>query len=361
MRLRIRGRERRPAAASAAGPRLRIAYVADPASPNSWYRAIGPLFELARRGHDIRQVVLRDGTFRVDLLDGCQILHIHRQHGETTRQLVKRAKRAGVAVVWDNDDDLSSVPKSDPAYRRHGGVRGARAIAAIKQVVAAADLVTTPSTRLVELFRSYGGRRVELVENYADDDLPLARRRRGSNGGETVTVGWVAGSEHRIDVRQLPIRAALEQLLRRHRHVRVVTIGVGLDIRDDRYRHISHVPFAQLGGETTAFDVGIAPIADIPFNHARSNVKLKEYAAAGVPWLASPVGPYVGMGEAQGGRLVADDEWLAALDQLVSDTRLRRSLAERAQAWGLEQTLTPNLGEWERRFQELAAQPQRSA
>ncbi|MCX6521415.1 MAG: hypothetical protein NTZ21_12190, partial [Actinobacteria bacterium] len=28
------------------------------------------------------------------------------------------------------------------------------------------------------------------------------------------------------------------------------------------------------------------------------------HAAAGTPWLASPIGPYAGMGEAQGGRLV---------------------------------------------------------
>ena len=40
-------------------------------------------------------------------------------------------------------------------------------------------------------------------------------------------------------------------------------------------------------------------------NRARSNIKLKEYAAAGACWLASPIGPYVGLGEKQGGRLVA--------------------------------------------------------
>ena len=56
------------------------------------------------------------------------------------------------------------------------------------------------------------------------------------------------------------------------------------------------------GAAEREFDVGLAPLADTAFNRARSNVKLKEYAAAGAMWLASPVGPYVGMGETEGGR-----------------------------------------------------------
>jgi glycosyltransferase involved in cell wall biosynthesis len=91
----------------------------------------------------------------------------------------------------------------------------------------------------------------------------------------------------------------------------------------------------------------IAPLADIPFNRTRSNVKLKEYASAGTPWLASPVGPYAGMGEQQGGRLVADDGWFAALDDLIGHRFARRRLGRKARAWAKTQTIDQAVARWE--------------
>jgi len=90
-----------------------------------------------------------------------------------------------------------------------------------------------------------------------------------------------------------------------------------------------------------------APIADIPFNRARSNIKVKEYAALGRPWLASPVGPYASLGEKQGGRLVADDGWAAALGRLVEKPRERRKLARQARKWGRTQSVSANANLWE--------------
>jgi len=105
----------------------------------------------------------------------------------------------------------------------------------------------------------------------------------------------------------------------------------------------------------TEWDVGLAVIADIPFNRARSNVKLKEYAALGLPWLASPIGPYAGTGEKQGGRLVPDDGWYDALERLVLKPRERRKLAKRAAKWGREQTIGANVAVWEKALEGAVA------
>src|SRR6185436_11256086 len=115
--------------------------------------------------------------------------------------------------------------------------------------------------------------------------------------------------------------------------------------------------YQQLAHYVGTFDIGIAPIADVPFNRAKSNVKVKEYAAMAVPWLASPIGPYDGLGEKQGGRLVPDDRWDEELDRLVRDERARRKLAKRGARWADGQRLRRNLGRWEdalRRARELA-------
>ena len=113
-----------------------------------------------------------------------------------------------------------------------------------------------------------------------------------------------------------------------------MSVGVDLGVRSDRYIHRPFVPFPELPDAIAQFDLAIAPIADVSFNRVRSNIKVKEYAAGGVPWLASPIGPYKDLGEQQGGRLVVDYGWAEALTDLVTDHAARASLAERSAAWG---------------------------
>jgi glycosyltransferase involved in cell wall biosynthesis len=323
---------------------MRIAFLANPESPNGWYRGIGPMLALARRGHEIRQAELLREQLRPELIRGCDVVHIHRRHDEDVLKIARYAKEAGIAVVWDNDDDETAVPKGHPAYRDYGGAAGQRVKAAVRKLVQLADLVTTPSPLLAEQFAELGAAHVQLIENYVRDELIDARAR---SNGDQVVIGWLAGTEHFMDIERVPIRAALARLLDAHANVRVVSIGAGLGLGVERYEHVVGVPFFELPERLTEFDVGLAVIADIPFNRARSNVKLKEYAALGIPWLASPIGPYAGMGEQQGGRLVPDDGWYDALERVVLKARERRKLAKRAAKWGRMQTIGANAGVWE--------------
>ena len=83
-------------------------------------------------------------------------------------------------------------------------------------------------------------------------------------------------------------------------------------------------------------------------------MKLKEYAAAGLAWLASPVGPYAGMGEQQGGRLVPDDGWDVALERLVARRPARRKLAKRGAKWVKGEGVEAHAGEWEAALRDAA-------
>ena len=124
---------------------------------------------------------------------------------------------------------------------------------------------------------------------------------------------------------------------------------IGPDLRLDDHRDVHHglVPVDQLIGVESEFDIGLAPLTPSPFGLARSNVKVKEYAAAGATWLASPVGPFAGMGEEQGGQLVADDEWYDALEALILDHVRRGELMERARAWAKSQSVEHAAGTWD--------------
>jgi glycosyltransferase involved in cell wall biosynthesis len=327
---------------------MRIAYLADPTTGNGYYRGTGPMTALARRGHEVRRLSPDTKDPPVGAVHGVDVLLVHRYMEPWTLRLVEVAKESGAAVVWDNDDDMGSIPKGTPTYRVHGGRRWEQRLAGMRRIFRHADLVTAPSSGLARRLGELGAPHATVIENYVPDRF-LAATKRPHAG---VEIGWIAGLEHRLDVDRLPIRAALQRLLDERAEVHVTTFGLGLGLRSDRYRHLDVVPLMELAQQAAAFDVGIAPLADIDFNRARSSIKLKEYAAAGVPWLASPIGPYAGLGEKQGGRLVADDDWHAALSRLVERARERRKLAKRAAKWAAGETLGKNAVRWETRFAE---------
>ena len=141
-------------------------------------------------------------------------------------------------------------------------------------------------------------------------------------------------------------------MLEAHPDVRVVTINVDLGIDHERYRREDPVPFERLTQRLADFDVGLAPLADIPFNHGRSNVKAREYAAAGVPWLASPVGPYEELGEEEGGQPGRGRRVVRRARRADPRHEGRARQAQRARAWAERETLGSMAGIWEQVFQE---------
>ncbi len=337
---------------------MRIAYLADPRTGNGFYRGIGPMTALAQvRGHQVTPVSINDGSPSLAAVRHVDVLHIHRYGEPGAVGLAREAKAHGAAVVWDNDDDIGSVPKGTPGYRRQGGMQWERRLAGMRKIFQVADLVTTPSSALAERLREYGAQHAEVVENHVPDQF--VQRSRPPREG--VTIGWIAGLEHQLDVEQIPIRAVLQRLLDERPEVRVVSFGLGLGLRGERYRHVDVVALMELTRAAAVFDIGIAPLSDIAMNRARSNVKLKEYAAAGACWLASPIGPYAGHGEKQGGRLVPDDGWHDALARLIDKPRERAKLTKRAGKWVAGETLTKHTGDWEARFEEAIARARTTA
>jgi glycosyltransferase involved in cell wall biosynthesis len=323
---------------------VRIGTLYDATLPNSRYRCIIPLRALAERGHEI--VWPAPGRRTNDFM-GCDVVHVHREHGPAIESLVAELRRRRVAVTYDNDDDLGAIPRDSPSYQRLGGLRGHRDFAATVRVARRAAVVTTPSPILAERYREHGADQVEVIENYLPPEF--ADQPRRSHAG--LVIGWIAGLEHAVDAARLGLTDVLGGVLQAHRGLRVAVIGLDLGLDHDRYFHLERTDFAALLHTAAGFDIGIAPLADTPFNRARSNVKVKEYAALGIPWLASPVGPYLGLDSEQGGQLVADGDWEQALETLIRHPLRRRRLAQRARAWAAGQTIETAVPRWEGVFE----------
>jgi len=328
---------------------VHIRYATDPTQVNSNYRAYQPMEAIARKGHEVSYNG-QGPAFTAELATA-DVVHVHRFLGGDAQSAVEALRARGVGLVWDNDDDIANLPKSNPLYSKFGGASRAGLVRVLQAMLRTVDVVTTPSSVLADRFRAAGAHDVRVIENYLPDSFPGAKAPKRPG----VNVVWLAALEHQVDYQQLRLRDTLLRLLDAHGDLRIISIGLGLGLSSDRYEHLPHVDFLSLPRELARADVGIAPLADMPWNQAKSNVKLKEYGAAGLPWLASPVGPYLGLGEREGGALVPEDAWYEALDRLIADARTRKKLAKRAAKWAKGQTISKHVGEWEAVYRDAQA------
>ncbi len=323
---------------------MRIAFISNPEAPGGWYRAVGPLFALGERGHDICQMWRPRVGIRGELATGHDVLFVYRAHEDEVLQIARAAKQQGMTLIYDNDDDMRAVPRNTKAALDYKGFAGDRALRQIKRLVQMADLSIASSPLVAARFREYGAQHVQVIENYCPD---AALDASAPPNGATLVAGWLAGNEHHVDIERLPLREQFERALDANPQLVIESVGCHVGVRHERYRCDPHVDFFVLPPKLAQFDIGLAPIADIPFNHARSSIKVKEYAILGRPWLASPVGPYATLGEREGGRLVPDDGWAEALGRLVEKPRERRKLAKHARKWGRAQAISANIELWE--------------
>lgn len=309
--------------------------------PSSGYRAVHPIAELARRGNFVARYEI-DGPPAGDaeiaaIVDQFEVAFFGRCECQPDAvQAAQRLAAAGMPLVWDCDNALV-----EPERR-----------ADFDAMVGCVDVVTTTTDLLAERYRELGAPSVVSIPNYLTrSSLRFPRRRH-----EGVVLGYTGWRDHQDDWDRLGLRDVVEDLLDVYDDLRIESAGpVDLGLPEDRCHSYGALGFDQLPQAIAGFDLAVAPLAAGPASEARSDIKLKEYAIVGVPWLASDYGPYAGYGEEQGGRLVADDDWFDALNGLLRDGKAQRKLAKRGHKWAKELTLERHASLWLDALQQAVA------
>jgi hypothetical protein len=329
---------------------MRLGFIIERDVVNSIYRVLNPMKALSERGHEVLWPSERLEDVPLRELARCDLVHCFRRADRLGD--LEQLARLGVAVSYDNDDDFSVSEmgvRDDKlitglAARKHNA-RGSKAIV---RAIRLADLTTTPSRVLADRYEAAGASRVAVIENHLDKNMFGFGYRSKHDG---VVVAWVAALEHSVDLPRLDVVGQLEQLLESHPDLRVVSVGLRLPLRTDRYDHVHDVKHNDLLRFVSGIDIGIAPLADTAFNRGRSNVKLKEYSSGGAAWMASPVGPYKELGAREGGVLIEDERWFEALDRMIRSDFTRKRFSRKALRWARSQTIDRFASTWEREFE----------
>jgi glycosyltransferase involved in cell wall biosynthesis len=199
----------------------------------------------------------------------------------------------------------------------------------IDRVMRGATIVVAGNDYLAARAREAGARRIEVIPTVIDlARYPPAQGATRDDG--TLTVGWIGQplNAHYLAT----IEPALRRIASRQRiKLRVVGAPVppqwnGLPAESRPWSEATEID------EIGAFDVGIMPLPDTPWERGKCAYKLIQVMAAGKPVVASPVGANceVVRHGANGYLAGTTEEWANALSQLATDRDTRRHMGEAA-------------------------------
>lgn len=322
-----------------------------------YYRMIWPAQILKNAGHDVVVVSpkMRNSSLQgaldssgnlidirqppdADVMVMQRITHKHLVSG------IKLLRDKGVTVVVDMDDDLSAIHPANPAFIAMHPNYGAQKDHSWQNAQIACDnasLVTVSTDALLSRYARHG-RGIVLRNCVPERYLSIPHE-------DSTVIGW-GGSVHSHPDDLQTVGAGAAQVMN-EASFRVVGPGdrvqqiLGLSNTPDitgvcDIHEQWPVTLAKLG-------IGIAPLADTRFNSAKSWLKPLEYAALGVPWVASPRVEYrrlhdLGMG------YLADRprQWSSQLRKLVRDKALREYMSAKGREIASAMTIEANAWRW---------------
>lgn len=310
----------------------------DPLQPNgcAWYRCKLPSDELNKRGwftavgfpafNPTRGfgMLLDDGRSA----HGWDIIVLKLLMQQQILDSIPLAQAMGQKIIVDIDDWFDGLSKSNRAFKAtdpNENPASNREIYA--KIIMSADAVITSTPFL---FDYYGERRhnVFLIRNGIDE---WRWRKKPFKYNKKTRVGWVGATHWRSN--------DLEQL--------APFLGKYIEKNNILFHHSGHNDSAPLAHELLGvkgcfsrvtpmvpilsypflfnnIDIGIVPLNNIQFNHAKSFIKGLEYVAAGVPFISSYSPEYEYLTDSGIGRVAySKEEWIYHLDELM-DVRKRK-------------------------------------
>lgn len=257
----------------------------------------------------------------------------------------------GKAVVVELDDWYHGMHPSNPAVESLRKRKHIDSLEALTRGIYKADLVTVSTPRLGELYGRMNPN-VAVLPNYLrwanwTDVTPAFEQDR------RVRVGWQGTMKWRGDDLSV-LRGLIRPFLERNPHVDFVSVGDKtsvvhdyLDIPLDRRLQVQGNIFPRHTRPTATIDIGLVPLSFTEFNECKSCLKGMEYAACGIPCVASKTVPYRDwVDEGVNGFLARKPkDWLRHLELLVNDDDLRRQMGRNA--FQKVQSFTFESGRWQ--------------
>ncbi|HEY2833423.1 MAG TPA: methyltransferase domain-containing protein [Sporichthyaceae bacterium] len=278
-----------------------------------------------------------------EVLRGLDVLLVQqRMLGADAEPLLAAVRATGTRLVVDIDDDLID-PEAQP--RTNLDPRDfLRLTVELGTRLRSADTVLVSTPALAERLAPWCGARSVLVPNHLNPRIwtvtPDQRKPPRHKGFRLVYMGTRTHLEDLLLLQPVLDKVAAQV----GGPVTLEVIGVAAEFDGDEWitrlpvpRDARHYPefVAWLRSHTGRWDAAVAPLVSSRFNHAKSDLKLLEYALLGLPVVASDVGPYRGTEHLARLTDNAPTSWVAALSEILADPDTAALRAESAREFVL--------------------------
>ncbi|AXS79202.1 glycosyltransferase [Dechloromonas sp. HYN0024] len=226
-------------------------------------------------------------------------------------------------VVYALDDLISDMDKNNPF--RENIPPNARA--RLKYALARCDRLVVSTEFLAETYRHLIPD-IRVVPNRLEQDIwrPLDSLKRT---GKKPRVGWAGGSTHQGDL--MLLKEIIEQT---RDEADWIFFGMCPDeIRPLLAEYHDLVPFSEYPKFLALLnlDIAVAPLAQIPFNQGKSNLRLLEYGSLGLPVVCTDIDPYR---NSPACRVVNTSQaWIDALRARIHDAEAREREGKVMRDW----------------------------
>lgn len=311
-----------------------------------YYRIGLPLKALSDIGHQ----TLASNQLRLDLLDPQIVIGQRVMNDGPSQTWQKLAQSGKYRLAYEIDDDLFNVDPSNKAA--YNVFRLPDVKERIQKNASVADMVIVTTEPLAEVMRQYNDN-VVVIPNFIDESVLNIT----AEPNERTVIGWAGSTTHAMDfaeagkmLKKVSVRlpevdfhfAGADYGKRLFPTQRYKFTGFFSDIFD-HYRNVA------------TFDIGLAPLKPHVFNRAKSPLKALEYAALGIPCVASRYWPYESfIRHGETGFLVKQDyDWLRHITTLVKDRETYEAMSTAAKAQARRNTIQANVHLWENALRSL--------
>lgn len=304
---------------------LRISAIGDGPIPSVILGAILPLTQIAIN-HDGEFSIHYDHDFSIEeVLANSDIVFMKRICTKKSLDAARRIKAANIPLIYMIDDDFSELPKDTPLGRRYAELRAWENITEICKI---ADRVIVWSRPLEAKLKQYA-KRVDLFRAFSNVEIFSKFKNLKPQKRNNLVFGYAGGSTHAPDLEM--IKEPILAILNAYPTIKFETVGLKIDWLEGnpQYEYFEGDANMEKYYRIVAsrnWDFGVAPLAEKAINNAKSDNKLREYAAAGIPAIYSRVPSYRdAVQEGVTGLLCANSnsDWLQSIRKFIEDKDLR--------------------------------------
>lgn len=257
------------------------------------YRCFHFSEELCRLGFSVGIVPL--ATIQLSVVDNYDFVVFHRPlYSKKLIKLLNRLRSHGKSFCADFDDLLFCLDSVDMSPQVLNGRMSERSVTRRAQRYLKALLlferVTVSTAALAKEVRGYHEKAVVCVVSNGLSQKWRESNSEHSNRSEVFRIGYFPGtSSHADDFEQ--ISESLLDFIDSYSGTEFFLVGPlalpDIYMRHPRVKSVQPVPYEELGTLIRQCAVTIAPLAATRFNQCKSNIKLLESIACGVPLVAT--------------------------------------------------------------------------